>query len=143
MPKFNPVWQEIEPLPERVAPPGGWQPVCRVEDHTWEVYFEAGSFHLSCLDAHTEEQIEMMEPNGYSYGCHLHGEELAGTLGPFKLKWHVERYFEGDCDAWVEPEPLVVITKGMGDAVLAYVQGNAFDADEVSAFIKRVDPNGG
>src|ERR1700747_2374151 len=95
-------------------PEGGWKPVCCLEDHTWQIEFDGadGNFHLICIDAHTEEQIAEMEPNGISPSCYLSQEYLSGQTPPFKLKWVTDCPRRGyndsgshgsscDCDYWV------------------------------------------
>lgn len=99
-------WVETTDLvSERQMPEGGWKPVCSVEQHTWKVRFETGSFDLECVDPHTQSELDEMEPTGEQPGCTITGEELGGELGPFKLEWHIERYgpYGEECDTWVEP----------------------------------------
>jgi hypothetical protein len=108
------VFEETFPLPERQEPEGGWRPTCRVEDHTWQIELEAGSFYLVCLDAHTEAELDEMEPNGPYPGCQVESEYILGEVGPFKLRWVTEYPRQGyndsgshgsgcDCDHWLEP----------------------------------------
>jgi hypothetical protein len=38
----------------------GLLPPCTVEDHTWVLEFDAGSYHVSCKNPHTPIEIEAM-----------------------------------------------------------------------------------
>lgn len=44
-------WEEVDPLPEPVPPPGGWRPItCTWESHHWTLEVEDGRASIMCAD---------------------------------------------------------------------------------------------
>lgn len=93
-------------------PEGGWRPTCRVEDHRWKVRCEAGSVYLECLDPHSEEELNLMRPDGTNPGCIVGAENLLVEFGPLTLRWETDCPRRGyndsgshghgcDCDYWL------------------------------------------
>lgn len=84
---MNLLFEEVEPVPERTEPEGGWQPACKVQDHLWKIECDAGHLGLVCVDPCSEEKLDTYDLAGMTPGCLLDAEMVGGETPPFKLKY--------------------------------------------------------
>jgi hypothetical protein len=86
------------------------QPACKIEDHTYRIEFDAGSFHITCVDPHPRDvQEAMMRHDNFRSipGCLEDGElrdMMAGTIeAKFAIVVEGGSYeYPNDVDVWYE-----------------------------------------